>query len=138
MIIKDGVCAFHRAYGEMTFTDIHLVGGFFHALLTFSSQLGEGVLDSIKYSNMYIYFKSLEGFTFILAVQQDLSIDQKTVEFFLNALAEKFHEQYPSALNWNGNQASFQDFAKICDEILNQEGNIEDYLSKKKQIRIAE
>ncbi len=118
MIIKDGVCAFHRAYGEMTFTDIHLVGGFFHALLTFSSQLGEGVLDSIKYSTMYIYFKSLGGFTFILAVHQDLSIDQKTVEFFLNALAEKFHEEYPSALNWNGNQATFQDFAKTCDEIL--------------------
>jgi len=27
---------------------------------------------------------------------------------------------------------------KLCDEILNQEDNIEDYLSKQKQIRIAE
>ncbi len=120
MIIKEGVCAFHRSYVERSFGDIHLVGGFFHALITFSKELGEGCLDSIKYSDLVIYFKSVKGFTFVLGVVEDITIIQEQIEFMLNMLVSKFHDLFPNANAWDGNTAAFDDFAKICDEVLQE------------------
>ncbi len=118
MIIKDGVCAFHRSYGDMSFDNIQLVGGFFHALLTFSTQLGEGVLDSIKFSNVNLFFKTFQGFTFVFGISLDITISQEQVESILNKLAKNFHETFPSASTWHGELTEFDAFAVLCDTVL--------------------
>lgn len=118
MIIKDGVCAFHRSYGDMNFEDIQLVGGFFHALLTFSTQLGEGVLDSIKFSYLNIFFKSFQGFTFVLAVSEEMKVTPELIETILNKLAKQFYEKFPLAKDWRGDITEFDSFTTICDNVL--------------------
>ncbi|MFX0090646.1 MAG: hypothetical protein ACFFBD_02695 [Candidatus Hodarchaeota archaeon] len=118
LILKDGICVFHRAYGEMIIENVNLTGGFFEAILLFSSQLNEGMLKSITMGESIFHFAVKRGFTFVIREKRDLIDSDEPIDDILDQFARQFHKQFPDAAQWDSVASHFANFNVTADQII--------------------
>lgn len=102
----------------MAIEDVNLTGGFFQAILHFSSQLTEKHLESIKLADSTFHFSVRDGFSFVLREKDEADSTREQIEAMIDQLATRFHEKYANAEDWMGDPEFFEDFTEICDEII--------------------
>ncbi len=118
LIFKDGLAVFHRSYSENQLKDYDMTAGFLQAMLQFSNLEVQDNIEALRLSNSAFYFHSKKQFNFVLREDRNLNDANEYAPRMLQQLANKFFEQYPQALMWDGNLNAFVDFSGVCDQVL--------------------
>ncbi|MFX0061270.1 MAG: hypothetical protein ACFFC7_03720 [Candidatus Hermodarchaeota archaeon] len=119
LILKDGLCLFHRSYREIAIENINLTGSFIQAIFIFSKHLSGSRLESINMSDCQFYFRAKNGLIFVVRQEQDSPLFFEQIKVLIDQLSDRFHDQFPSVAKWRGGStAEFEQFAITCDEIL--------------------
>jgi hypothetical protein len=118
LIFKDGVTVFHRSYDENQLKDFDLTAGFLQAMLQFSHYEVKDDIETLRLSNSAFYFHSKKEFNFVLREDRNVNVSHEYAPRMLQQLANKFFEQFPNALKWDGNLSTFENFSGVCDQVL--------------------
>lgn len=118
LIFKDGLTVFHRSYSENQLKDYDMTAGFLQAMLQFSHLEVQDNIEALRLSNSAFFFHSKKQFNFVLREDRNLNDASEYAPRMLQQLANRFFDQYPNALTWDGNLNAFVDFSGACDEVL--------------------
>ncbi|MFX1534760.1 MAG: hypothetical protein ACFFDI_11100 [Promethearchaeota archaeon] len=119
LILKDGLCLFHRSYREIAIENINLTGSFLQAIFIFSKHLSDSRLESISMSDCQFHFRAKNGLIFVVRQEQDSPLFYEQIKILIDQLSDRFHEQFPNVTKWHGGSTTeFEQFTITCDEIL--------------------
>ncbi|MFX1250125.1 MAG: hypothetical protein ACFFCZ_00745 [Promethearchaeota archaeon] len=135
---KDGLPIFHREYGYIPFSNEgnpQIFTGFCSALFSFVEGLilGSSKIESVRLSNMNIFYSKSKSFVFVLISEKYSS--ELLIDYALNLIKGKFLQIYSDSVETEVLQIDpehFKDFISIVDDIVKR---IEDEQPDLEQIR---
>ncbi|OLS26655.1 MAG: hypothetical protein HeimC3_07570 [Candidatus Heimdallarchaeota archaeon LC_3] len=118
IILRNGLHVFHRSYTSLDIQSLDVTSGLFEAIFQFSSVYAEDMLESINMVESIYHFKANGGFIFILREVRGSNLSGDQIKSYLDQIVNKYHSQYPNAIDWDGTVDYFENFTLTCDEIL--------------------
>ncbi|MBY8985889.1 MAG: hypothetical protein KGD65_12520 [Candidatus Lokiarchaeota archaeon] len=139
LIIKDGLPLLSKSFpnssnGKNMFSELDnliMVSGFFSALNSFSNSFDSlGYISELKMENSNLklsFLKDPHVPDIIFLATFDSDSDLKSVQRFLNKIAEEFFEKFDTTqiADWNGKLDSFKTFENIIEKYVNENETVE-------------
>ncbi|NHJ87809.1 MAG: hypothetical protein FK734_20270 [Asgard group archaeon] len=111
IVIKDGTAIFNEYFGEChkLNKDPMLLSAFFEAIMSFSSEFDQGILQFIKFKSATAGFLKKNDLLFVAI--SDTTDHENSISTKLKVIAKMFHQEFGSKLKqFTGEYSIFKSF----------------------------
>jgi len=124
--LKSGVCLFEEVYKDLTKDDIdsNLMLSFLSALLSFAGEVFTDKIKHIALSNHRIFFDFSKYILTVVAINDEIQINEMQIRKFIYILTEKFNNKFQTVFDlerWNGDIDQFNEFSEELRKIMKKD-----------------